>query len=527
MHRDIKPANLFLTRPPGAEGRSPSRTRGLKLLDFGLAKRLRGRGKPRQRRGRDRRRRPARAVVAIVGTPEYMAPEQAASGRIDGRADLYALGCVLYEMLTGRLPFVGRAEPRRAARREDQGQPGAPRAIARRRGGSRRYVDEPGDAGAGASPERPRFQSAAEMRKRRSRLRWRRPRRARARRRAVGFAALAAAMAFAGVLLVGQGGRAGCPGVPRGRALLGAASDARPRRRRATRRSPLRPGAPAVGCERRRQPEAPAVAWQAAVARGDGVAAPASAAAARRATRQELARQGGAAAPSAPRGGARRRWLMRAAPRGAARLAAAVAACAGRAVAKSARGEAACEGEAARRASATAARAPAPKAANLRRARGEVAPSREVAKREQKARERSSSSAAHRVGRASTPARGEADTATKDAHEDRGEAKRRRHKRRPGSRKPSSLASRGRISLRAWAAALYTAQPAMAQIALPAPGSNAVTSGPPPSRHPAARAADRGGDAHPEHRQRGRHRLLRAPAVPRVLERARRRSCRR
>jgi serine/threonine-protein kinase len=85
VHRDIKPANIFLPRGGG-----------VKLLDFGLA------------RGLDETQPEAAARgFTLYGTPEYMAPEQAASGQIDARADLYALGCVLYEMLTGRIPFVG------------------------------------------------------------------------------------------------------------------------------------------------------------------------------------------------------------------------------------------------------------------------------------------------------------------------------------------------------------------------------------------------------------------------------------
>jgi serine/threonine-protein kinase len=73
---------------------SESRSAPLKILDFGLAN-----------AGHE----PAPAdegEVAIVGTPEYMAPEQARPGEIDERADLYALGCVLYELCTGHLPFT-------------------------------------------------------------------------------------------------------------------------------------------------------------------------------------------------------------------------------------------------------------------------------------------------------------------------------------------------------------------------------------------------------------------------------------
>jgi tRNA A-37 threonylcarbamoyl transferase component Bud32 len=86
IHRDIKPANVFLLRRAADYD-------FVKLLDFGLAR--------------------ANDDVALTksnllfGTPEYMAPEQASSGPIGAKADLYAFGCVLFEMTTGRLPFEG------------------------------------------------------------------------------------------------------------------------------------------------------------------------------------------------------------------------------------------------------------------------------------------------------------------------------------------------------------------------------------------------------------------------------------
>ncbi len=84
VHRDVKPANIFLE---GKAGR-------VKILDFGLA------------RAADR---DARLTVegAIIGTPAFMAPEQATRGPTDARADLFSLGCVLYVMLTRALPFEG------------------------------------------------------------------------------------------------------------------------------------------------------------------------------------------------------------------------------------------------------------------------------------------------------------------------------------------------------------------------------------------------------------------------------------
>lgn len=86
VHRDIKPDNVFLLR----------RTDGgdfVKLLDFGLAK----------MKGEMR----LTASGAVFGTPEYMAPEQARGAPLTGKADLYALGCLLFEMTAGQPPFTG------------------------------------------------------------------------------------------------------------------------------------------------------------------------------------------------------------------------------------------------------------------------------------------------------------------------------------------------------------------------------------------------------------------------------------
>jgi serine/threonine protein kinase len=93
IHRDIKPANIWLERQLEA---LPSAWFGgrVKLLDFGLARAVGEEGQLTQLGG-------------IVGTPAYMAPEQAQGKGVDARADLFSLGCVLYRMATGKAPFSG------------------------------------------------------------------------------------------------------------------------------------------------------------------------------------------------------------------------------------------------------------------------------------------------------------------------------------------------------------------------------------------------------------------------------------
>jgi urea transport system substrate-binding protein len=88
VHRDIKPANLWLEERNG-------RFRRVKVIDFGIARQLN------QDPG-------LTASGVVVGTPMYMAPEQARGWPVDGRTDLYSLGCVLFHMLTGRPPFDSR-----------------------------------------------------------------------------------------------------------------------------------------------------------------------------------------------------------------------------------------------------------------------------------------------------------------------------------------------------------------------------------------------------------------------------------
>ncbi len=93
VHRDLKPENLFLT----ADGI-------LKILDFGLAKL-----KPRPAHAAEAATLDATQPGSFFGTPAYMAPEQLREEAADERADLFAIGAILYEMVTGRNPFRGKS----------------------------------------------------------------------------------------------------------------------------------------------------------------------------------------------------------------------------------------------------------------------------------------------------------------------------------------------------------------------------------------------------------------------------------
>jgi serine/threonine-protein kinase len=91
VHRDIKPDNVMLSEVG-------KRTDVVRVLDFGIAK---------LRDEREDGAVPVTQAGDMLGTPQYMAPEQIRSETVDGRTDVYSLGAVLYEMITGRLPFEG------------------------------------------------------------------------------------------------------------------------------------------------------------------------------------------------------------------------------------------------------------------------------------------------------------------------------------------------------------------------------------------------------------------------------------
>ncbi len=84
VHRDVKPANVMINRA-GA----------VKVMDFGIARAISDASSPMTQ------------TAAVIGTAQYLSPEQARGEQVDARSDVYSLGCVLFEILTGEPPFKG------------------------------------------------------------------------------------------------------------------------------------------------------------------------------------------------------------------------------------------------------------------------------------------------------------------------------------------------------------------------------------------------------------------------------------
>jgi len=105
IHNDLKPSNIMICSD-----------QTLRILDFGLA------SPP------IRHRSPLAKLAPVIGSPEYMAPEQVENGPVDERTDIYALGAILYELLTGAVPFQ-HEDPWQSAFRRTTGDPVAPRTL--------------------------------------------------------------------------------------------------------------------------------------------------------------------------------------------------------------------------------------------------------------------------------------------------------------------------------------------------------------------------------------------------------------
>lgn len=135
IHRDVKPANIMI-----------SKANAVKVMDFGIARALADSHSVTQ-------------TAAVIGTAQYLSPEQARGEAVDARSDVYSLGCVLYEILSGEPPFVGDS-PVSVAYQHVREDPVPP---------SRRHSDIPAELDAvvlkalAKNPDN-RYQTAAEMR---------------------------------------------------------------------------------------------------------------------------------------------------------------------------------------------------------------------------------------------------------------------------------------------------------------------------------------------------------------------------
>ena len=133
VHRDIKPQNVLI----GADGSA-------KVTDFGIA--------------RAESLNTMTATGVVMGTPHYMSPEQARGARADARSDVYSLGCLMYHMLAGEVPFTGET-PMAVIRQQIEEQP---RRLRERRKDVPRGLEAVIDRAMAKDPDR-RYQSAAEI----------------------------------------------------------------------------------------------------------------------------------------------------------------------------------------------------------------------------------------------------------------------------------------------------------------------------------------------------------------------------
>ena len=140
VHRDLKPDNVMLTRSRAGEDR-------VKVVDFGIAKATQGGQQTVTRTG------------FVIGTPAYMSPEQILGDVLDGRSDIYSLGCILYEMLTGVRVFAGSSGEVSIHQRLSEPAP-RPRLV--QRDVSKRLDDVVNKALARSPAQR--FQTASELR---------------------------------------------------------------------------------------------------------------------------------------------------------------------------------------------------------------------------------------------------------------------------------------------------------------------------------------------------------------------------
>jgi len=136
IHRDVKPANIMI-----------SSTNAVKVMDFGIARAIADSGNN------------VTQTAAVIGTAQYLSPEQARGDTVDARSDVYSLGCVLYEMLTGEPPFSG-DNPIAVAYQHVREDPDPP---SRRHKGISSDLDAVVLKALAKNPEN-RYQSAAEMR---------------------------------------------------------------------------------------------------------------------------------------------------------------------------------------------------------------------------------------------------------------------------------------------------------------------------------------------------------------------------